>query len=142
MNPFANQPEVEIAIITGLFAVIGIIITGIFARFATHPKTPNEDPDDKHKTKESLLTTYSGEQNDFIHLVIKDSEAVHERLNKIDAVVDQMKKDRTELVGAFARYIQKLVASWGTGSRIPYPDDDDFKILEETLPADWRRRTK
>lgn len=134
--------NVQIAIITGVFALLTIVTGAIVARVGSHPKTPTVDPDSKHTGTESLLSTYSGEQNDFMHLVIEDSKAVHERLDKFEGIVEHMKRERTQLIGAFARYISKLVRAWGGGGTMPYPDDEDFKILEETLPADWRRRIK
>jgi hypothetical protein len=137
-----QEANVQVAIVTGVFAFLGILTAGLLARKGSHPKTPSEDPDLNHKGPESLLSTYSGEQNDFMRLVIQDSKTVHERLDRFEGIVEQMKKERTQLIGAFTRYISKLVDSWGSGGKMPYPDDEDFKILEETLPADWRRRTK
>lgn len=136
------ESNVQVALITAIFALAGIVITSIFARMSSHPKTPKEDPDAKKTTTDSLLASYSGEQNEFMHLVIQDSKDVHRRMDKFESIVDQMKLERTQLVGAFSRYILKLVQSWGSGGKIPYPDDEDFKILEETLPVDWRRRSK
>lgn len=137
-----SQANVQIAAITGFFALLGIIAAAVVARTGSHPKIPKVDPDAKHQGTESLLSTYTGDQNDFMHLVIQDSKTVHERMDKFEGIVEQMKKERSQLIGAFTRYISKLVSSWGSGGRMPYPDDDDLKILEETLPADWRRRTK
>lgn len=136
------QANVQIAAITGFFALLGIIAAAVVARISSHPKTPVVDPDEKHSGKESLLSQYTGEQNEFMHLVIADSKAVHERLANFEGIVDQLRKERTHLIGAFTRYITKLVGAWGSGGKMPYPDGEDFKILEETLPVDWRRRTR
>lgn len=138
-----DQPaSVQIAIITGAFATLGIIAAGILARVGLHPKTPTKDPDSKHTGDDVLLSTYSGEQNDFMHLVIEDSKTLHARLDKFEGLVEQLQKERTTLIGAFTRYITKLTRAWGSGGTMPYPDDDDVKILEETLPANWRNQTK
>lgn len=140
----ANSPSagVQIAIITGIFTVAGIIATGVFARFTVHPKPPTSDPDAKKTAPDATLLSYSGEQNEFMHLVIKDSKDVHERLDKFEAQIESMKLERKQLLDAFTRYISKLVFAWGAGGTMPYPEDDDFTLLEETLPADWRKRNK
>lgn len=95
--------------------------------------------DDSNKNKrESLLANYSGEQNEFIHLVIQDSKELHARLDRNDEVIAQMRKERQDIIGAFGRYIAKLARAWGNGAKMPYPDKEDFPILKDTLPMDWR----
>lgn len=135
-----EEAQVQVASITGAVTLLAIVLSAVVARLLTHPKTPKTDPDAAPSKAESLLSTYSGDQNEFISLVLKDSKIVHERLDALDGVVETMKKERTLIMGAFGRYIQKLVASWGSGGKMPYPDDEDFAILAETLPADWRHR--
>ena len=139
---FETTENVQVAFVTGAFALFGIITAGYFAKAGSKPKIPKEDPDANHPATQSLLASYTGEQNAFMHLVIEDSKTVHERLDKFEVIVDQMKKERTQLIGAFTRYINKLVSAWGSGGKMPYPDEEDFKILEETLPSDWRHRIK
>ena len=134
--------QIQITIITGIFSLLAILLAALAARIFSKPKTPDVDPDEKRNKSESLLATYSGEQNEFIRLVINDSKDMHDRLDRLDGVVERMKKERTQLISAFARYVTKLANAWGSGGSMPYPDEADRKILEETLPAGWRHPTK
>lgn len=144
--PMLSQAEaqVQVAQITGLVTILVIVVSALVARFITRPKTPKTDPDANRKDKnESLLATYSGDQNEFMHLVIQDSKDLHKRMGDMESIVDTMKKERTQIVGAFGRYILKLANAWGSGGeKMPYPDTEDLAILEETLPANWRRGSK
>jgi hypothetical protein len=143
-----NLGQIEAAVITALSGII-VAILGIFgARKFTRPRRiPMYDPDEGRHGHRSLLSSYSGDQNEFIALVIKDSESLHARLDKndqtisdMDSLIKEMKKERTQIIGAFGRYIQKLALAWGSGGKMPYPDTEDMALLEDTLPADWRRR--
>lgn len=136
-----QEAQVQIATITGVFAFLGILVTAIAARVFSHPKTPKVDPDLSRNKTESVLSSYTGDQNDFIRLVIHDSKDIHERLAQLDEVVDRMKKERHQFLGAVGRYISKLSLAWGNpnNSKMPYPDENDFSLLEETLPVNWRR---
>lgn len=136
-----SEAQVQATAITAVSAVVVALVGIVGARLATHPKTPKKDPDRK-SAHESLLTSYSGEQNEFIKLVIEDSKFLHARLDEHEAEITKLKTDRVLLIGAFGRYITKLANSWGSGGKMPYPDEEDISLLEETLPADWRRRSK
>ncbi len=136
------EAQVQIAQITGLVTVV-VALIGIFTtRKFTRPKTPKTDPDDHPSKSHSLLAAYGGEQNEFIRMVIEDSKELHAKMDKLDNVVNQMRKERTQFIGAVGRYITKLVAAWGSGGKMPYPDEADMALLEETLPADWRHRSR
>ena len=138
-----QEAQVQIATITGVFAFLGILVTAIAARVFSHPRTPKVDPDATRNKMDSVLATYTGDQNEFIRLVIHDSKDIHERLAQLDEVVDRMKKERHQFLGAVGRYISKLSQVWGSTNelKMPYPDDADFTLLEETLPANWRRNS-
>lgn len=138
-NPDA---QVQVAAITGTVTVLVTIIGVFTTRRFTRPKTPKTDPDESRHRSHSVLAAYTGEQNEFIRMVIQDSKDLHEKLDHLDNTVTKMRRERTQFIGAVGRYINKLVAAWGSGGKMPYPDDDDMALLEETLPADWRRRTK
>lgn len=144
-----NQTQIEIAIISSLTAIIAALITALFARRFINPKTPEKDPDVPAIKTESPLDSYSGDRNDFMALVIQDSKLIHARLDKNEKLVDQLQEliktlrdDRIKVVAAFGRYIRKLASAWGSGGTMPSPDEEDMALLEETLPVDWRRRTK
>lgn len=133
--------------VTGITALTTILvaIVGIYsAHHISNPRTPKEDPDNsgRRKKNKSVLASYSGDQNEFISLVIQDSKELHARLDRNEKIVEQLKKDREAIVGAFGRYIAKLAKAWGgdRNTKMPYPDDEDLAILEDTLPADWRHR--
>lgn len=101
-----NTTQLEIAGITAIVSIL-VAIIGLFgARRFIHPNTPDEDPD--YKIHSSVLSSYSGDQNEFIALVIQDSKDLHARLDKNDKLIDELRKERTAIVGAFARYISKL----------------------------------
>lgn len=135
-----QEAQVQIAFITGVVTLVGILLTTIGAKLFTSPKTPKTDPDiNRQEVAPIPLSKYTGEQNDFIRLVMQDSEELHKKLDNIEKSVEQMRKERHKFLGAVGRYIAKLSASWGSGGKMPYPDDADFVLLEETLPHDWQR---
>lgn len=137
-----NSEQVTVALITGSVSVLLAVLGIIGARFLTQPKIPKTDPDENRDKHESILATYTGDQNEFISLVMKDSKDVHARLDNFEGVVEQLRKERLLFVSAVGRYILKLTQAWGSGGKMPYPDTEDLSILEETLPADWRRRPR
>lgn len=138
-----NATQIELGLITAV-TTITVAIIGVFTtRRFIHPRTPKRDPDERHNgrgRRVSALASYSGDQNEFMALVIEDSKNLHSRIDRMDNQLEALKKERTQIVGAFGRYIQKLALAWGSGGKMPFPDDDDMSILEDTLPADWRRR--
>jgi hypothetical protein len=135
-----NITQIEVAGITALSLII-VALVGIFsARRYTHPREVPENDPDEGTTHVSALASYSGDQNEFIALVIKDSKDLHERMDTMSKQITVLQQERTAVVGAFGRYVMKLALAWGSGGKMPYPDDDDMALLEETLPVDWRRR--
>jgi hypothetical protein len=137
-----SEAQVQIAVISAAGTILVTLLSVWGARKAIHPKTPKNDPDANMPPNPSLLSAYSGEQNEFIRLVIADSKTLHAKVDKMEGIVEALKKDRQIFIGAVARYITKLANAWGSGGKMPYPDTEDMSLLEETLPADWRRRNK
>lgn len=136
-----QEAQVQIAAITGAVTVVVSLLGILGAKRYTHPKTPKHDPDEVRPKSQTQLAAYTGEQNEFISLVIADSKALHAKYDRLDDALTEMRRERTQLIGAFARYINKLASAWGSGGKMPYPDTEDHALLEETLPVDWRRRT-
>lgn len=137
---FDDQPDFSVAIVTTIGTLLGIVLTAMLARFLTNPKTPTTDPDKKKSDTQKLLSSYTGDQNEFIRLVVQDSKELHQKYDNLESELDKMKKEKNNLITAFGRYVMKLATSWGSGGKMPYPDEEDMTLLEETLPADWRRR--
>jgi hypothetical protein len=137
-----EEAQIQVAWITGGVAIVVAVFSFFGARRLTRPKPPKEDPDATAGVADVVLSSYTGEQNEFVSMVIQNSLTVQHRLDHLDAIVEEMRKERTQVMGAFARYVNKLAKAWGSGGSMPYPDTEDLKILEETLPADWRRRPK
>lgn len=131
-----QEAQVQIALITGLVTLLGILLTAIGAKLFTNPKTPKTDPDINRQ--EIPLSKYTGEQNDFIRLVMTDSEELHKKMDRLEKAVDDLRKERHRFLSAVGRYILKISMSWGTEDKMPFPDEADFSLLEETLPHNWR----
>ena len=83
------------------------------------------------------LDSFNGTQNEFMALVIADNKTQREELHELKQTVESIKQHQDSFLGAVRRYLVKLAHAWGTASTMPFPDDNDFRILEETLP-DWR----
>lgn len=112
------------------FVLLGTIISS---------KKPSKD---KPPTGAGHLSEFSGTQNEFMALVVRDNKELRDRqavldelMQELKLTVDSIKVHQETFMGAVRRYLMKLATAWAGPGAMPWPDDADFHILEETLPA-------
>jgi len=141
------SPDVEIvkAVIAGLatviVAVVGVIGVIVQARKPSKDKPPVGDTG-------KALDEFNGTQNEFMSLVIADNSTLRSQMkdtnDKLEKMGTQLSTFQRELLdvkqrsenflGAVRRYLMKLATAWTGTEPMPWPDEEDFHILEDTLP--------
>ena len=126
-------------------AIIGALATVTVAAFALYGVIRQSRKPDTSKTPVTgntgeALDTFSGTQNEFMALVIADNKSLRTDLATLTTSVQEIKTHQETFVTAVRRYLIKLAASWGREATMPWPDDLDFHILEETLPNTGNHR--
>lgn len=136
MNP--EQVEIAKAMLAAL-ATLGVAGLGLVGVVISSKKTSKDKPPvttDGHR-----LDHFNGTQNEFMALVIADNKSQREKLEKLESTVESIKLHQDTFLGAVRRYLMKLAEAWGTvEGPMPWPDETDFHILEDTLP-NWRGNT-
>lgn len=128
--------EVAKAVIAAL-ATLGVAILGVVGVVISSRK-PSKDKPPAIDNAGHKLDQFNGTQNEFMALVISDNKTQREELAELRLAVESIKKHQDTFLGAVRRYLIKLAHAWGTTDEpMPWPDDPDFQILEETLPK-WR----
>lgn len=136
-----NTAVVIAAGITALGAIFGSIIAYRRSRRAPSPVAapPIVDP--------SPLASFSGTQNEFTELVMKDNADLRTQLGELAIDVRGIKNDLADeraaanaYRSAMRRYLAKILAAWGIAPTMPLPDNDDFDLLSQTLPNFPRAR--
>lgn len=96
-----------------------------------------------------LPAEFNGTQNEFMALVVADNRDLREgqeRQNKVladqnrvidelKAMVESIKDHQDQFLFAVRRYLMKLASEWPGPEKMPWPDEEDFHILEDTLPS-------
>lgn len=130
-----NTAVVIAAAITGGAAVIASLIAYRRSRRAPTPvpAPPIVGP--------SPLASFSGTQNEFTELVMKDNADLRSQLGGLALDVRGIKTDLADeraaanaYRSAMRRYLAKILAAWGIAPTMPLPDGDDFDLLSQTLP--------
>lgn len=122
--------EIVKAIIASV-ATIAVAGLGLYGVVLSSRK-PSKD---KPPTTSEGLEGFSGTQNEFMSLVIRDNSDLREQLKEVRTDVAQIKDHQENFLGAVRRYLMKLATAWRGPEPMPWPDDADFHILEETLPS-------
>ena len=110
--------------------VAGLALIGVIyqARKPSKDKPPTGDTG-------KALNEFNGTQNEFMALVIADNATLRKQMGELTSVVDQIKDHQDSFLGAVRRYLMKLATAWIGPEPMPWPDDNDFHILEDTLPG-------
>lgn len=133
------------AVIAGL-ATLGVAAFGLFGVIYQAHKPSKDKPPVGDTGK--ALREFDGTQNEFMALVIADNGALREqqaktnqkleildgRLESALGEIAEVKRRSETFLGAVRRYLMKLATAWTGPDAMPWPDDEDFHILEETLP--------
>jgi hypothetical protein len=123
----------------GAIATIAVAALGLYGVIKSANKPSKTKPPEGNT--EGKLETFSGTQNEFMALVVADNKSLRdgqtELARKVEQALDELaevKKHSETFLGAVRRYLMKLATAWGTTGPMPWPDDNDFHILEDTLP--------
>ena len=131
-NPLADV-EVLKAVIGGLATVI-VAALGLYGVIRSASKPSRTKPPEGGEPGK-VLETFNGTQNEFMALVIADNKTMREKLGQLEGTVESIKNHQENFLGAVRRYLMKLATAWSQPDPMPWPDDNDFHILEDTLPT-------
>lgn len=136
----SSSEAVEIAkaiiAVIGTLGVAGLAFMGVVyqSRKPSKTKLPVGDTT-------TALERFDGNQNEFMTLVIADNRSLRNDINdlndkfdKISEELEDVRRNSETFVTAVRRYLYKLASAWGQGGPMPWPDDNDFHILEDALP--------
>ena len=112
----------------GTIAVAGLGLWGVILS----SRKPSKD---KPPTSSNGLEGFNGTQNEFMALVIADNKDLRTQMGDLRGTVNDIKDHQENFLGAVRRYLMKLATAWRGPEPMPWPDDADFHILEETLPS-------
>jgi hypothetical protein len=81
------------------------------------------------------LEEFNGTQNEFMALVVADNKDLRDQITEVKDMVTELKQHQDNFLSAVRRYLTKIYLAWGRTATMPWPDDEDFLILEDTLPT-------
>jgi len=141
-----GNPLMDIEVLkAGIAAIATICVAalGLYGVIKQSQKPSSTKPPTGDTGK--ALEGFNGTQNEFMALVVADNKSMREEMGSLKASVnraleelEEVKKHSETFLGAVRRYLMKLASAWGETGPMPWPDDNDFHILEDTLPN--RRR--
>jgi hypothetical protein len=126
-----EQVEIIKAVLATI-ATLGVAALGTWGVIRQAQK-PSKDKVAVQGDTGTRLDSFNGTQNEFMALVIADNKTQRDKLLRLEATVESIKVHQDTFMGAVRRYILKLATAWTDGP-MPWPDEEDFQILEETLP--------
>ena len=125
--------------IIGAVATITVAALGLYGVIKSAQKPSKTKPPEGNT--EGKLETFSGTQNEFMALVVADNRNLRNEMGQLTSKVEaalgelaEVKRHSETFLGAVRRYLMKLAVAWGQPGPMPWPDDNDFHILEDTLP--------
>jgi hypothetical protein len=136
-NPFGDV-EVLKAVI-GALATVAVAALGLYGVIKSAQKPSRTKPPEGNTS--GALENFNGTQNEFMALVVSDNKSLRDGQTELTRKVEQALEELAEVkrhsetfLGAVRRYLMKLATAWGNPGPMPWPDDNDFHILEDTLP--------
>lgn len=129
MSP--ENVEIVKAIIASI-ATLGVAGLGLMGVIHSSRKPSKDKPP---TGAEQPLAQFNGTQNEFMALVIKDNSDLRAKVLVIEEKIGEIQTHNETFLGAVRRYLMKLATAWGVSGPMPWPDENDFHILEETLPS-------
>jgi hypothetical protein len=133
-----TDPEIIKAVIAAI-ATISVAALGLYGVIKSAQKPSRTKPPEGNTA--GALESFSGTQNEFMALVVADNKSLRdgqtELTRKVEQALDELaevKRHSETFLGAVRRYLMKLATAWGQPGPMPWPDDNDFHILEDTLP--------
>lgn len=126
--------------VVGTIAVAAI--TTLAALAARRRRIPDDEADETRPVVPATpLSTFSGTQNEFMELVVRDNAELRARVDRIDKAQRADAARHSEFRLAVRRYLTRLATDWPGPEAMPWPDDDDLGLLEYTLPR-YRPRSR
>lgn len=127
-----------------LKAVIGAIATITVAALSLYgviraAQRPSRTKPPVEGDTGKALQEFNGTQNEFMALVIADNTDLRGQLQQVKDMVEKIQEHQNQFIGAVRRYLMKLAHAWPGPGYMPPPDDEDFHILEDTLPSNPRK---
>lgn len=111
-------------VVVGALAFLGVWLS---SKRPSSTKPPTGDTG-------KALAEFNGTQNEFMAIVLADNGNLRKDMQEVKAEIRAIKEHQDTFLGAVRRYLMKLASAWGPDSPMPWPDDPDFHILEDTLP--------
>lgn len=126
----------EIEVLKAIIAAAGTILVAYIGYLGVRAsaRKPSKDKPPVGDTAKPLQE-FNGTQNEFMALVIADNADLRGQLVELKVTVESIKDHQESFLGAVRRYLMKLATAWVGPDPMPWPDDADFHILEETLPG-------
>ncbi len=137
VSSLLGDSEVVKALI-GAMATVLVAALGLYGVIRSAQKPSRTKP--PTSTGPQTLQAFSGTQNEFMALVIADNKTMRDELHEVRGSVEDIKDHQESFVAAVRRYLTKLATAWGHESTMPFPDENDFHLLEDTLPIRGNRR--
>ena len=137
--------DVVKAVVAAL-ATLGVAALGLIGVIYSARKPSKDKPPVGNTGK--ALQEFNGTQNEFMALVIADNgdlrrqqaemnmklEGLNDHLARQNEEIAAVKRHSETFLGAVRRYLMKLATAWTGADPMPWPDEEDFHILEDTLP--------
>ena len=128
-----SDSEVIKALI-GAFATVAVAALGLFGVIHSARKPSRTKPPTGEGTGPAL-EQFNGTQNEFMALVVADNKDLRSQMVELKDAVNSIRTHQETFLGAVRRYLMKLAVAWGQTGPMPWPDENDFHILEDTLPV-------
>lgn len=134
-----EQAEVLKAIIAASATIATAIL--VFLGVVWQSKKPSKTKPPTGDTGKAL-GEFNGTQNEFMALVVADNRDLREQVNEVRSMVTELRQHQDNFLGAVRRYLMKIAAAWPGPEHMPWPDEEDFHILEDTLPDTRRKKSE
>lgn len=144
MSP--DQVEIFKAVAGAIATILAAVLAVAGVIYAARRPSKQKEPPTDHRGYP--LENFQGTQNEFMALVVQDNRSLRdgqEKLNdvldeqnrvidELKAMVESIKQHQDSFLFAVRRYLMKLASEWPGPEKMPWPDEEDFHLLEDTLP--------
>jgi len=148
MSDAFSDPGVVNAAIAVTGTVLVALITSVFALVSSRGRRKTDVDGDAPAVAPSPLANFSGTQNEFMSLVIKDNQELRdqvtelgERMGSAERQLRETQTRHSDFQRAVRMYLEELATAWPGPAGMPWPNERDLQILEHTLPRIRRRQT-
>lgn len=144
--PLAGSTELDPNVaVPAVLTLAGVSITALFAFLASRARKSPPPPEPEGQAPPSPLAQFSGTQNEFMALVLRDNAEIRAEVAELKGEVaglktelEQTRSNHRGFEHAVRRYLELLAGAWPGPESMPWPDSADLSVLEQTLPR-WGR---